>query len=52
MWRRDRLGLVLPLSSLLVVTGLATVILVIPQLGASQAAATPVGPTRPVPVRG
>jgi hypothetical protein len=44
MWRRDRQGLLLPLSSLLVVTGLATVILVIPQLGASQAAATPVAP--------
>ena len=44
MWRRDRLGLILPLSGLLVVTGLATVVLVIPQLAASQAAASPVGP--------
>ena len=44
MWRRDRLGLVLPLSLLLILTGLATVFLVIPRLAESQEAASPVGP--------
>ena len=43
MWHRDRLGLILPLSVLLIVTGLATVVLVIPRLAESQAAASPVG---------
>ena len=44
MWHRDRLGLILPLSGLLILTGLATVVLVIPQLTESQAAASLVGP--------
>jgi hypothetical protein len=44
MWRRDRLGLLLPLLMLLALTGLATVVLVVPQLAASQAAAVPASP--------
>jgi hypothetical protein len=36
-WRRDRLGFLLPLALLAVLTGVATVALVIPQLAASQA---------------
>jgi Dolichyl-phosphate-mannose-protein mannosyltransferase len=44
MWHRDRRGLVLPLTVLLALTALATAVLVIPQLLASQAAADPVAP--------
>jgi 4-amino-4-deoxy-L-arabinose transferase-like glycosyltransferase len=36
-WRRDRRGFLLPLALLVVLTGVATVVLVIPQLAASQA---------------